>query len=34
MNLRIAKKIYAYHSKRKWNWFRYEKARVVMVIDG
>lgn len=30
MNLRIAKKIYAYRPKRKWNWFRYEKARVVI----
>lgn len=30
MNLRIAKKIYAYHPKRKWNWFRHEKARVLI----
>ena len=30
MNLRISKKIYAYRPKRKWNWFRYDKARVVI----
>lgn len=30
MKLRTAKKIYTYHPKRKWNWFRCEKARVVI----